>query len=435
MATGKEIDEISSELESQFAATIDSIIEKRVNERLDKFIISEDNLSPEIIKMIHSMTQTAGVQNPPKPTSIPVQQEWEKDAKGEYVLEDGKRKPIIEKPIVTNKDVRKIVSDVLSGNNVYLFGRAGTGKTHLAEAVAESIFRRKSYTINCSQWTSPTQIIGGQTIQGYKEGLLIRAWREGAILILDELPKLDPNTAGLLNDALAKTSDAARPREASASRTYITDGKGDKVQCNMEGGFGVIATGNTDMKTADLKYGGNNKQDYSLVDRFAGSYFLIKADKELEKRLIYSSVWKIADLIRNFLEIDVNSIENISIRTMLNFNRTYEKEMLALLESPYADELNMPDTRLGANADPALQNVGKTLKDAIMSFVDTLASQKKTDLLATTPLLKEIEGATNDQATFIADFKKFYGISYDTPLEVVAPVEAPRKIVKQRKGN
>ena len=32
------------------------------------------------------------------------------------------------------------------------------------------------------------------------------AWEKGGCLILDELPKLDPNTAGLLNEALAETA-------------------------------------------------------------------------------------------------------------------------------------------------------------------------------------------------------------------------------------
>ena len=59
-------------------------------------------------------------------------------------------------------------------------------------------------------------LLGGQTITGYQKGRLEMAWEnvdedgnkfDGAVLLLDELPKLDPNTAGILNEALASIKD------------------------------------------------------------------------------------------------------------------------------------------------------------------------------------------------------------------------------------
>jgi cobaltochelatase CobS len=113
-------------------------------------------------------------------------------------------------------------------------GKAGTGKTYMAKAIAESIMGQPVYVINCSQWTSPIEIRGGQTIKGYEEGLLIKAWANGGILILDELPKLDPNTAGLLNDALAEA--AKQPiynEDGSVDESTIptiTNGRGQKIK-------------------------------------------------------------------------------------------------------------------------------------------------------------------------------------------------------------
>jgi Cdc6-like AAA superfamily ATPase len=70
----------------------------------------------------------------------------------------------------------EVIDDVLAGNNVYLIGEAGGGKTYTAEEVAKKL--KREYTIiNCSQYTSPTEILGGQTIDGYKEGKLIDAWK------------------------------------------------------------------------------------------------------------------------------------------------------------------------------------------------------------------------------------------------------------------
>ena len=138
----------------------------------------------------------------------------------------------------------KVLDDLLVGNNVYLVGEAGTGKTYLAEKAAQAL-KREYTTINCNQWTSPREIIGGETISGAKDGKLIEAWRDGKILILDELPKLDPNTAGMINEALAKSDKTGVDSE-------ITTFDGKKIRKHPN--FACIATGNTTGKTVSPRY-------------------------------------------------------------------------------------------------------------------------------------------------------------------------------------
>ena len=159
-------------------------------------------------------------------------------------------------------NIFSMIDDVLAGNNVFLIGEAGGGKTYAAETIAE-LLERKIQIINCSQYTSPTEILGGQTIEGYKEGKLIKAWRDGDVLILDEMPKLDPNTAGLFNDALAKSS---KTRESSKAKINSTNPEEPPVERNNK--FACIATGNIYPNSPDTRrYVGNNQQDLSLLDR------------------------------------------------------------------------------------------------------------------------------------------------------------------------
>lgn len=235
----------------------------------------------------------------------------------------------------------KIVDDLMVGNNIFLIGEAGTGKTTLAEKVAKAL-NREIKVITCNQWTSPSRFIGGQTIDGYEQGDLIEAWANGDILILDEMPKLDPNTAGVLNDALAKS---ANPD------AVIFDGQGKPHKKHPN--FGCIATGNTTGKSTSMKYGGNNRQDASLIDRFSTSMYYIEFNIELEKSLTFSVVFEIFDNIRTEL-IKMESEEIVTLRTMLNANRIYFLEMQREVG------------KLPKN------DGGKTLKDALESFFDSM---------------------------------------------------------------
>ena len=215
----------------------------------------------------------------------------------------------------------KIIDDIVLGNNVMLIGGAGTGKTFLAEKVA-SIMGLEVEVINCNQFTSPIEINGGQTIEGYQEGKLIKAWSTGKLLILDELPKLDPNTAGILNEALAKT---ALPE--NSERAYITNTRGDRFKKKQ--GFGVIATGNVYPNTESTAYGANNKQDLSLLDRFSGSVYEIEKNPDFEKKVILPNhlfLWAVADKIRSLVEVNKWEAQ-VSIRFMETSLRSYLAEM------------------------------------------------------------------------------------------------------------
>ena len=428
-------DEILSELNNKFFELAGQVIEQKINDKIQNILIGKDNLSPELKQMLMA-TRTSGgagaTPSIPYPSRIPTST---KDDAPPLDLDD-----------TINKS---IIADIIAGNNVYLYGVAGTGKTVKAEKIAEALGEgfgsqegngAGKRTINCSQWTSPTEIRGGQTITGYKQGTMIEAWQNGDILILDELPKLDPNTAGLLNDVLSKTADLPKTddfgkvlwidKNENIRWTYTTDGAGRKIykggldpekalglyrkdkklaeayinECYKKAKrFGVIGTGNTDMKTLSTKFGGNNRQDYSLVDRFSGAYYEITFEytKSFEATLVFTKVTEFMYPIRRFLAKQQDVMESVSARTVLNVNRIYLQEKLINVNSPLALKINgvIPKEPL------------KEFSASIINFLDTLPAQLKTDFLAENPMfLTQLSKATSSEydEEFIQDFERIY---------------------------
>jgi hypothetical protein len=418
------IQELIREIQSEIQSEKDTVVKRAIQDELKTFVFDEKNLSPTLIALI--MAKSGSATDSGRTIDIPI-------IKGVPLPSQSREtaKQILD---FINIDTSAIVEDLTVGNNVYLYGRAGTGKTTLAKKIAQQILKRDVFTINCNQFTSPVELRGGQTIEGYKDGNMVLAWEKGAVLILDELPKLDPNTAGLLNEALALSADqpiteiipkeeydnylmkieaAAKIGRYLGYEVYqegdkyfrkiditITDGKGDLRKRGE--GFCVIATGNTDMKTTSTNYSGNNRQDYSLVDRFAGSFYKIEYDAPLERKLTYEKVYNISIKIREFLDKESSSVESISLRTMLNFNRIYEQEMLRQIGSKFA----VPVIKF-EDKDRKIIVEGKSLADSVNSFIDTLPDAKRTELRKTTDIGRLLV-LDSDESLFIEEFKRMH---------------------------
>jgi len=268
----------------------------------------------------------------------------------------------------------KVMDDVLVGNNVYLIGEAGTGKTYLAEAIAKALSRQK-YVVNCSQYTTPIDIMGGQTISGYKAGALLSSWENGGILILDEMPKLDPNTAGLFNDALSKATKTIPKQNAT-----ISDPRKGGEPIQRSDLFACIATGNIYPNKVDLaRYVGNNQQDLSLLDRFSGGVYFVGYD-DVQSAFIarYQFIYDL--LVGNktgakqglryyMLEKGYNSYAVVSLRTIISVRVSFEIEL-------------QREIQLRQNPEIEVAN-GKTFADAIESYLVAFNSNPvvKTDLI------------------------------------------------------
>jgi hypothetical protein len=258
---------------------------------------------------------------------------------------------------------QKLLSDFLARNNVYLYGGAGTGKTTIAKNLA-NFLGYKVITVNCNQFTSPLDLVGGQTITGYQKGKLEMAWTNideqnetfnGAILLLDELPKLDPNTAGILNDALAEVKNIKKDSNGNVIGPIITNGRGQQIILrNMF----VIATGNVKLNETSSDYEANFKQDLSLQDRFAGSCYEVLPNYRNEFEVVmkgFAFIWIFMTKLRQLI-IDKRYTGNafVSYRILITMRDTYvvyrneEKQKVA------GQELLTP----------------KTLKQALDSFLN-----------------------------------------------------------------
>lgn len=293
-----------------------------------------------------------------------------------------------------------ILSDAEAGNNVYLYGGAGTGKTYISGQIADAL-NYKLITLNCNQFTGELQIVGGQTIEGYQEGRLTQAFGNldengnkglgvnpntgkpysGALLLLDELPKLDPNSAGVLNDGLSKIKDPYKYKLIDGKPTFIPpsimNGRGQLIE---KGNIFVIATGNSKLNEADADYEANFKQDLSLQDRFVGSTYKLIIDPDYELNQIMSGIM-----------VEINGKKSICNFTFI-FNFMFRLRNAIEERERYSSRafvstramVSMRDTYIAYRINQAQENPlpnPKTLQEAIESFLDLFTVTQKNELI------------------------------------------------------
>ena len=293
-----------------------------------------------------------------------------------------------------------ILSDAEAGNNVYLYGGAGTGKTYISGQIADAL-NYKLITLNCNQFTGELQIVGGQTIEGYQEGRLTQAFGNldedgkkglgvnpnngkpysGALLLLDELPKLDPNSAGVLNDGLSKIKDPYKYRVVEGKEKLIPpsimNGRGQLVE---KGNIFVIATGNSKLNEADADYEANFKQDLSLQDRFVGSVYKLIIDPQYE-----------LDQIMSGIMVELNGKKSICNFTFI-FNFLFKLRNAIETRDRYSSRafvstramVSMRDTYIAYRINKEQKNPipnGKTLQEGIESFLDLFTASQKGELM------------------------------------------------------
>jgi len=178
-----------------------------------------------------------------------------------------------ERPVVVLDGIRhrqfaKVLAHVSIGNHLMMVGPAGTGKTTIAEQVAEALqvpFSCKSVTAQ----TSEAALLGYMSATGdYVTTEFRQRFEHGGVFLLDEVDAGNPNVLGVLNSALANSFVAFPDGMVKRHKDFV-----------------AIACGNTFGNGATAEYVGRNPLDKAFTDRFI--FMDVEIDETIETAMVH----------------------------------------------------------------------------------------------------------------------------------------------------
>ncbi len=182
-----------------------------------------------------------------------------------------------------HKDFEKVLNYTLSGLHVYLYGPAGTGKTQLAEQVAESLDLPFGCISVCAQ-SSKIDFLGYMDANGnYVSTEFRKRYESGGIFLIDEIDNGNPNILAVLNSALAN------------GQMAFPDGM---IQKHTD--FRCLAAANTFGTGANEQYIGRNPIDAATQNRFLKVF--VGYDSALEVSIFGQKACDIVNQARKQLE-------------------------------------------------------------------------------------------------------------------------------------
>lgn len=192
----------------------------------------------------------------------------------------------------------RIKAKVCRGNNVYLFGPAGSGKSHTAEQVADALGL---------EFYGQTTIQFAHDVRGYgdaggkfQDTPFYKAFANGGLYFQDEYDRSNAEAAIVLNSALA-----------NGWYDFPIVGR-----VNAHPNFRFMAAGNTLMTGADEEYVTGQEIDASSRDRFA-YFFEIDYSHEVELKIAHGH-----EEIVSFVEDVRQAIKQTGIKHVVSYRAT-----------------------------------------------------------------------------------------------------------------
>ena len=162
-----------------------------------------------------------------------------------------------------HKQFEDVLRHVSAGDELYLWGGAGAGKTTTVAKVAEVLGRRFEL-VTFSVQTTEAKLVGFRDASGeVRETPLVSALREGAVVLFDEFDACPPAIAVTINTV-------------SANRMVSTPAGTFAIHPDTV----LVFSGNTALDGATSAYNGRSASDFSTKDRLSVLEF--QYDLELE---------------------------------------------------------------------------------------------------------------------------------------------------------
>lgn len=193
---------------------------------------------------------------------------------------------------------QRIVAKVSRGNNVYLYGPAGSGKSHTAEQVAEALgldFYGQT-TIQFAHDVRGYGDAGGN----YQDTPFYKAFAFGGLYFQDEYDRSNAEAAIVLNSALA-----------NGWYDFPIVGR---VEAHPN--FRFMAAGNTLMTGPDEEYITGQEIDPSSRDRFA-YFFEVDYSHEVELHIAHNN-----ESIVSFVEDVRQAVKQTGIKHVVSYRAT-----------------------------------------------------------------------------------------------------------------
>lgn len=171
---------------------------------------------------------------------------------------------------IQHRQFEKLLSYVMTRENIYLVGSAGSGKTTACQNIAKALSIPFYFTGAISTEYKLTGFINAQGTIVSTE--FRKAYENGGLFLFDEIDGSSPQAILAFNAALSND---------------FMDFPDKKVQRHND--FYCIAAANTFGSGADRQYVGRNQLDAASLDRFI--FFEWEVDEDLEREIANNDSW------------------------------------------------------------------------------------------------------------------------------------------------